>query len=352
MAEKTKKTAKKAVETKPKTTRKSAKLSTETKSDIKKAEKAAVKEATEKLEEKIEEETVAEAIVEAEKQLEDEAKQELAKAGKRSAKALKEEQLKAEKEQRKAHIKTEEALEAPKPKVIKVRPRIERKGKKFQTAAKLIEKSHDYNLKEAMELAIKSSPVKFDATVELHIKLNVDPRQSEQNIRASLVLPSGTGKTTRIAVFADADQLEAAKKAGAVIAAGDELLQQIDKGRIDFDILIATPAMMPKLGKYARILGPKGLMPNPKSGTVTNDIARAVAEAKAGRVEYRVDSTGIIHVAIGKVSFGKEKLEANAQAVFASVKTSKPSTIKGNYVQSIYTASSMGPGIRIAISEL
>jgi ribosomal protein L1 len=203
-----------------------------------------------------------------------------------------------------------------------------------------------------VELAIKSSPVKFDATIELHVRLGVDPRQADQNIRDMVVLPAGTGKTLRVAVLADADGAAAAKKAGADIASGDEFLQELEKGTINFDILIATPAFMPKLGKYARVLGPKGLMPNPKSGTVTNDVAKAVTDAKAGRVEYRVDTTGIVHVGMGKVSFGADKLLQNAQALLNSIKHNKPSTVKGSYVKSIYFATTMGPSIPVSTAEI
>jgi large subunit ribosomal protein L1 len=182
--------------------------------------------------------------------------------------------------------------------------------------------------------------------------LAVDPKQADQNIRQSVVLPAGTGKTLRIAVFGEADDIAKAKKAGADIAAGDEFLQQLDKGTIDFDILIATPAMMSKLGKYARVLGPQGLMPNPKSGTVTNNIEKAVAEAKGGRIEYRVDSTGIVHVACGKISFGKDKLSQNCKAVLSSIKSAKPASIKGNYVNSLYLTTTMGPSILVNTSEV
>jgi large subunit ribosomal protein L1 len=164
-------------------------------------------------------------------------------------------------------------------------------------------------------------------------------------------LPAGTGKSVRIAVFADAEDAMKAIDAGADMAKGDEFLQQLEKGTIDFDVLIATPAMMPKLGKYARMLGPKGLMPNPKSGTVTTDVAKAVTEAKAGRVEFRVDSTGNVHVGVGKVSFGPEKLEQNARAVLNSVKSSKPSNLKGIYFRSAFVTTSMGPSIRVNIAE-
>lgn len=276
-----------------------------------------------------------------------------AKAGKRSEKALKEAEEKVAKEERKAEAKESDETKAAKPKQItKTRPVLERKGKNFRKAAEAIETDKTYSLKESMELAVKTSPAKFDATVELHIRLGVDPRQADQNIRDTIVLPAGSGKSVRVAVFADADGVAKAKKAGADIAAADEFTQQLDKGTLDFDILITTPQQMSKLGKYARILGPKGLMPNPKSGTVTTDITRAVTEAKAGKVEYRVDSTGIIHIGIGKVSFGADKLFQNAQAFVTSVKTNKPASIKGVYVRSAFATTSMGPSIQIDTSEV
>ena len=186
----------------------------------------------------------------------------------------------------------------------------------------------------------------------MHVRLSVDPRQADQNIRGMLVLPAGTGKNVRVAVFGDVEDIAAAKKAGADIAGGDDFLAQLDKGTIDFDVLVATPQMMAKLGKYARTLGPKGLMPNPKSGTVTKDVAKAVTEAKAGRVEFRVDSTGIVHLAIGKVSFGAAKLGENAAAVVASLKAAKPSSVKATYVKTVFVTTSMGPSIRVASSEI
>jgi large subunit ribosomal protein L1 len=273
----------------------------------------------------------------------------VAKAGKRSEKALKETEEKLAKEERKAK---EAETEEKKPTVKRVRTKLERAGKKFRDMAALVEKEKQYSVKEALELALKTSPVKFDATVEVHINLNVDPRQADQNVRDNLVLPSGTGKTIRIAVLAEADDAAAAKKAGADIAGTDEVLKDIEKGIINFDTLIATPAMMAKLGKYARTLGPKGLMPNPKSGTVTPDVVKAVEQAKAGRVEYRVDSTGIVHLGVGKVSFGTDKLLANIQAVFTSVKGNKPSSIKGNYVKAVTFSTTMGPGIKVAPTEV
>jgi len=177
------------------------------------------------------------------------------------------------------------------------------------------------------------------------VNLGVDPRQADQNIRANLVLPQGTGKNVRVAVFAD-DKVD-----GADLAGIEAITAELEKGTINFDILVATPANMAKLGKYARLLGPRGLMPNPKSGTVTADVAKAVAEAKAGRVEYRVDSTGIVHLAVGKVSFGGAKLLENAQAVMASIRSAKPASVKGNYVKAIHVTTTMGPSILVAANE-
>lgn len=273
-----------------------------------------------------------------------------AKAGKRSEKALKEAEEKQAKEERKAAAA--EAEEKPKQAQKPARSKLERKGKGYRKSAELIDGKKTYSLADALNLALKTSHVKFDATVEVHVNLGVDPRQADQNLRDQLVLPAGTGRSIRVAVFGAEDDVAAAKKAGADIAASDEFLQQLDKGTIDFDILIATPAMMPKLGKYARLLGPKGLMPNPKSGTVTTDVTKAVAEAKAGRVEYRVDSTGIVHVGVGKVSFGADKLTQNVRAVFASIKSNKPASIKGAYVKAIHLSTSMGPSIKVEISEI
>lgn len=279
----------------------------------------------------------------------------LAKAGKRSAKGIAEAEEKAEKEERKAHAdeaKTEEEKPA-KPKIIeKRRPRIERAGKKFQEASKLVDKNTEYSTKDALELAIKTATTKFDSTLELHIRLSVDPKQADQNIREILVLPSGSGRTVRVAVFGEADDVVVAKKAGADVAGADEFLQQLDKGLIDFDVLVATPTVMAKLGKYARILGPKGLMPNPKSGTVTTDVAKAIEQAKAGKVELRVDEAGIVHLGVGKVGFGADKLFANVQAVFSSIKSAKPAGIKGNYVTSVYMTTTMGPSIKVLSSEI
>jgi large subunit ribosomal protein L1 len=344
-----KKVATKVTKPVAKTVKKPAVAKKAAKADVKTAEKAAVNQTSKKIKELVETEIIAEAIVEAEQEIAEEDIK-LAKAGKRSPKAIKEAEAKVAKEERKTH--TEELAEQPKAKPPKIRSLIERRGKNFRKVAKTIETGKEYKLGEALALATKTSTTKFDSTVELHVRLGVDPRQADQNIRANLVLPSGTGKKVIVAVFAEADDIASAKKAGADIAMGDELLQKIDKSIIEFDTLIATPNMMPKLGKYARILGPKGLMPSPKSGTVTTDVAKAVSEAKAGRVEYRVDSSGIVHLAIGKVSFGAEKLLTNANAVLNSIKNAKPASIKGNYIKSIFVATTMGPSIKISSSEI
>lgn len=277
-----------------------------------------------------------------------------AKAGKRSTKGIQEAEAKQEKREHQAHRTEEVAAEAEKPKqpVKPARSRLERRGKAYRKAHEQIDATKQYSLTEALAVVVKTSPTKFDASVELHVRLNVDPRQADQNLRDTVVLPAGTGKTVRVAVFADGDALAAAKTAGADIAAGEEFLQQLDKGTIDFDVLVSTPAQMAKLGKYARLLGPKGLMPNPKSGTVTNDVAKAVSEAKAGRVEYRIDSTGIVHVGVGKVSFGEAKLQQNVQAIFESLKTNKPTGLKGGFVKSIYLTTSMGPSVTVTGADL
>ncbi len=274
------------------------------------------------------------------------------KAGKRSAKALKEAEELAEKEARKqagdTTPKTAEAEAKVKrgPKPI-TRPKIERRGKSYRKVAELIDSNKVYALKEAMELVVKTNPSKFDASVEIHVGLNVDPRQSDQNIRATVALPNGSGKTIRVAVFAPEGDFESAKKAGADVVGDETLLQQLDKENINFDVLVATPQYMPRLGKYARLLGPRGLMPNPKSGTVTTNVAKAVKEAKAGKVEYRVDKQSIVHLSVGKVSFGAQKLEENVNAFLDSLRSQKPASIKGVFVQTVSTSTSQGPGIKV-----
>lgn len=297
--------------------------------------RAEVEEHLEEVKEKIEEDVA-------------EAKEQFAKAGKKSKKHFEEVKAEAERQARKLERKAEElAGVKPKGAAPVTRPKLERRGKKYQEAAKLVEKGKVYNLKDAIELAIKTSPVKFDASVEVHARLGVDPRQADQNIRTTLVLPNGNGKSVRVAVFAPLDVCKVAKEAGADIAEDEEFLKKLDKGVIDFDVLISVPQYMPKLGKYARVLGPKGLMPNPKAGTVTTDVAKAVKEAKAGKVEYRVDKQSIVHIGIGKVSFGAGKLLENANAFFDSLKAQKPASLKGSYVKSVYITTTMGPSIQI-----
>lgn len=293
-------------------------------------------------------EEAAEEVIEEKAAVKAEEPETFAKSGKKSKKHL--EEVKAEEERlaRKEERKAEEVAGVkPKGAAPVTRPRIERRGRKYQEVAKLIEKSKAYGLAEAIDLAIKSSPVKFDASVEIHARLGVDPRQADQNIRTTLVLPNGNGKTVRVAVFAPLDVCKVAKAAGADIAEDEEFLKQLEKGTIDFDVLISTPQYMPKLGKFARLLGPKGLMPNPKAGTVTMDVEKAVKEAKAGKVEYRVDKQAIVHIGVGKVSFGADKLVENANAFFDSLKAQKPASLKGSYVKSVFITTTMGPSIQI-----
>ncbi len=274
-----------------------------------------------------------------------------AKAGKRSEKSLREAEEKAEKEARKEAGDTtsqkgeeETRKKGPAP---KVRSRLERRGKNYRKVAEHIDATKAYALKDALDLAVKTNPVKFDASVEVHVRLGVDPRQADQNIRSTVVLPNGSGKTVRVAVFAPEGDHAAATKAGADIVGDDTFIKQLDKEELNFDVLVATPQYMPKLGKYARLLGPRGLMPNPKSGTVATDVAKAVTEAKAGKVEYRVDKQAIVHLSIGKVSFGADKLEQNARAFFDSLQSQKPTSLKTSYVKSTSVSTTMGPGIKV-----
>ncbi|MFZ1250468.1 MAG: 50S ribosomal protein L1 [Candidatus Microsaccharimonas sp.] len=224
---------------------------------------------------------------------------------------------------------------------------LERRGKNYRKVAEKIEADKLYSLEEAVTLATETNPAKFDASVEVHVRLNVDPRQADQNIRATVSLPHGTGKTIRVAVFAPEADHKAAKDAGADVVGDETFVAQLDKEALDFDILVATPQYMPKLGKYARLLGPRGLMPNPKSGTVATDVAKAVKEAKAGKVEYRVDKQAIIHLGVGKVSFGADKLTDNVKAFFESLQSQKPSSLKGGYVKTITVSTTMGPGVKV-----
>ncbi|MFZ2126399.1 MAG: 50S ribosomal protein L1 [Candidatus Microsaccharimonas sp.] len=224
---------------------------------------------------------------------------------------------------------------------------MERRGKSYRKVAEKVEADKLYSLSDAIALAVETNPSKFDASVEAHVRLNVDPRQADQNIRATVSLPNGTGKTIRVAVFAPETDHKAVMAAGADVVGDETFLAQLDKEVIDFDVLIATPQYMPRLGKYARLLGPRGLMPNPKAGTVATDVAKATTEAKAGKVEYRVDKQAIVHLSIGKVSFGADKLNENAKSFFDSLTTQKPNTIKGGYVKSITISTTMGPGIKV-----
>ncbi|MYB39913.1 50S ribosomal protein L1 [Candidatus Saccharibacteria bacterium] len=200
-----------------------------------------------------------------------------------------------------------------------------------------------------MELVVKTSTTKFDSSVDLVVALGVNSKLADQNVRDSVMLPAGSGRDVRIAVFAEDEEAKQALAAGADIAGKEVFLQQLDKGVLDFDVLVAMPQLMATLSKYAKLLGPKGLMPNPKSGTVAKDVVRAVKEAKAGRVEYRVDDNGLVHLSIGKVSFGPGKLKDNFEAVFESIKNNKPASLKGTYIKSVHLSTTMGPGLRMAV---
>lgn len=220
-------------------------------------------------------------------------------------------------------------------------------GKKLQEAAKLIDRSKLYDAKEAIELAKKASTVNFDATVEVAFRLGIDTRKNDQQIRGAVVLPNGTGKTQSVLVFAKGDKLKEAEAAGADFVGDAEYIQKIQQGWFDFDVIVATPDMMGEVGKLGRVLGPKGLMPNPKTGTVTFDVTKAVQEIKAGKVEYRADKTGIIHAPIGKVSFDDSKLAENLEAIYDVVLKAKPSAAKGTYIKSLNVTTTMGPAVKV-----
>lgn len=223
-----------------------------------------------------------------------------------------------------------------------------KRGKKYLESAKLVDRSKLYDLDEAVELVQKTSTTKFDATVELAVRLGVDPRHADQQVRGTVVLPHGTGKAKKVLVLAKSDKVKEALDAGADYAGGEEYVEKIQSENwFDFDVMIATPDMMGVVGKIGRVLGPKGLMPNPKSGTVTFDVAKAVEETKAGKVEYRVDKSAIINVPIGKVSFGSEKLEDNFKTLISAIIKAKPSAAKGRYLKSVTLATTMGPGVKI-----
>jgi large subunit ribosomal protein L1 len=224
-------------------------------------------------------------------------------------------------------------------------------GKKYRESAKLVDKPA-YTLGDAMPVVKKAAFAKFDETVEVAMRLGVDPKHADQMVRGTVVLPHGLGKSKRVIAIASGDKVREAREAGADEVGGDDLVQKIQGGWMDFDAVVATPDMMKSVGKLGKVLGPRGLMPNPKTGTVTLDVARAVKEVKAGKVEFRVDKTGIIHCPVGKVSFAAEKLAENAQALIASVLKAKPATAKGRYVRSIVISSTMGPGIPIDLASV
>ena len=227
------------------------------------------------------------------------------------------------------------------------------KGKKYQDSAKLVDRTKLYDANEAIALVCQTSKAKFDETIELHIRLGVDSRHADQQVRGAVVLPHGTGKTVRTLVFAKGDKAEAAKAAGADYVGDVDLVQKImNENWFDFDVVIATPDMMGVIGRLGKVLGPKGLMPKPKAGTVTMDVAKAVNEAKAGKIEYRLDKTNIIHCPIGKASFGAEKLADNFNTLMGAVIKAKPAAAKGQYVKSCVIASTMGPGVKINAAKL
>ncbi len=220
-------------------------------------------------------------------------------------------------------------------------------GKKYVESAKLIDRTKLYDTAEALELTVKGATAKFDETVELHVRLGVDSRHADQQVRGAVVLPNGTGKKVRVAVFAKGDKVDAALAAGAEYVGAEDLMEKIQGGFMDFDVCIASPDMMGIVGRLGKVLGPRGLMPSPKAGTVTPDVAKAVTEAKAGKIEYRLDKTNIIHCPIGKVSFGPDKLKENLDTLMDAIVKAKPAATKGQYIKSVTVASTMGPGVKI-----
>ena len=228
-----------------------------------------------------------------------------------------------------------------------------RKGKKYIESTKIVDRSKLYDTDEAFDTVVKTAKAKFDETVEVHVKLGVDSRHADQQVRGAIVLPNGTGKNVRVLVFAKGDKAQAALDAGAEFVGAEDLVQRIQKENFfDYDVVIASPDMMGLVGRLGRVLGPKGLMPNPKAGTVTMDVAKAVNEAKAGKIEYRLDKTNIIHCPIGKASFGAEKLAENFKTLMGAILKARPAASKGQYVRSCVVASTMGPGIKINAAKL
>ena len=225
-------------------------------------------------------------------------------------------------------------------------------GKKYNDSAKLIETGKFYDTEEAVAVAVKTGTAKFDETVEIHVRLGVDSRHADQQVRGAVILPNGTGKTVRTLVFAKGDKADAAKEAGADFVGAEELVAKIqNENWLDFDVVIATPDMMGVVGRLGKVLGPRGLMPTPKAGTVTPDVAKAVTEAKAGKIEYRLDKTNIVHCPIGKVSFGAEKLKENLDALMAAIVKAKPASTKGQYIKSCVIATTMGPGVKLNVAK-
>ena len=228
-----------------------------------------------------------------------------------------------------------------------------KRGKKYQESVKLIEKARLYDTAEAMDLITKTAKAKFDETVEAHIRLGVDSRHADQQVRGAVVLPHGTGKTARVLVFAKGDKADEAQQAGADFVGAEELIPRIqNENWFDYDVIVATPDMMGVVGRLGKVLGPKGLMPNPKAGTVTMDVAKAISEIKSGKIEYRLDKTNIIHCPIGKASFGIEKLTDNFNTLLNAVIKAKPAAAKGQYLKSVVVTSTMGPGIKVNASKL
>ena len=225
-------------------------------------------------------------------------------------------------------------------------------GKKYLEAAKLIDKTQQYEAADAIALVKKSATAKFDETVEVHIKTGCDSRHADQQIRGAVVLPNGTGKTVKVLVFAKGTKLDEAQAAGADFVGGEELIPKIqNEGWLDFDVVVATPDMMGVVGRLGKVLGPKGLMPNPKAGTVTMDVAKAIADIKAGKIEYRLDKANIIHVPVGKASFSEEQLEQNFKALMDAIVKARPSSVKGQYLKSITLATTMGPGVKVVSNK-
>ena len=228
-----------------------------------------------------------------------------------------------------------------------------KRGKKYQESAKLVEKSRLYDTAEAMDLITKTAKAKFDETVEAHIRLGVDSRHADQQVRGAVVLPHGTGKTARVLVFAKGDKATEAEQAGADFVGAEELIPRIQNDNwFEYDVIVATPDMMGVVGRLGKVLGPKGLMPNPKAGTVTMDVAKAISEIKSGKIEYRLDKTNIIHCPIGKASFGVEKLSDNFNTLLNAVIKAKPAAAKGQYLKSVVVTSTMGPGIKVNASKI